>query len=793
MKETGAQTLVVLPEDIQIVPLADLPPQLREQVEGEDGDFAITRPLSRTPSKVIDRNAAALLKHFEKPTTIVDALLKYSRDVRLRPHEVLEEAYPFIESCLVSKLLVHPGADAGKIQPCFAAGDRIADYLVDSVVQALEDSEVYRVLLPSGAPAALKIGRLSALDRMEWMLESEERILKRLDGVAAPQLLASGKLEDQRRFLVMEWIGGVDAYQAVQRIREQSGTPLHRELLDLCVSILDAYAVLHQRAIIHSDVHPRNILVSEDGGIKLIDFGVARIDSAESPAVPRAGMGYFFEPEYAAMMRSRNRAVPSSIGGEQYGLAALLYFLLSGAHYLDFSIDKDEMLRQIAEDDPVPFKRRGLDVDANVESVLFRALAKEPSMRYRDTAEFAASFRSAAAGLASPAISSAPDPCDCLLDRVLDRLSRRGAALDYKGPASPTASLTYGAAGIGYALYRIACARDDARLFALADFWTEKASALASHENAFYCDEVQITPQIVGRVSPYHTSSGIAAVHAVLSAARGSRTEFEQRVSSYVELASDACDNLDLTLGRSSVVLGLTLMLEALGPPLPQPLVDHGTKILAGIWDQLDREPPIRDGKNITYLGIAHGWAGLIYTALRWTEVSGTPMPPGVPARLAELAALTEPAAHRGARWPVQVGARGMYMSGWCNGSAGYVHLWTLAHRLLGDASYLQLAERAGADAWESADGGHSLCCGFAGQAYSLLNLYRRTGERSWLDRARRLAQRAASLGNALLESGEPTLPFSLYKGDLGVAVLVAELEAPAGASMPFFEPDRLN
>jgi hypothetical protein len=84
------------------------------------------------------------------------------------------------------------------------------------------------------------------------------------------------------------------------------------------------------------------------------------------------------------------------------------------------------------------------------------------------------------------------------------------------------------------------------------------------------------------------------------------------------------------------------------------------------------------------------------------------------------------------------------YLPGWCNGSAGFVHLWTLAHQMLGKAAHGTLAEKAGFDAWESEGKIGNLCCGFAGQAYALLNLYKHTGDKEWLHRAQAQAQRAA-------------------------------------------------
>jgi serine/threonine-protein kinase len=122
-------------------------------------------------------------------------------------------------------------------------------------------------------------------------------------------------------------------------------------------------------------------------------------------------------------------------------------------------------------------------------------------------------------------------------------------------------------------------------------------------------------------------------------------------------------------------------------------------------------------------------------------------------------------------------------MSGWCNGAAGYVFLWTLAHRLFGDARWLELAELAAWQSWDEPRFTADLCCGTAGRAYALLNLYKHTGATEWLSRARQLATHAAA---AAVETSHRK--YALWKGELGVATLIADLEAPEHAAMPFFE-----
>jgi len=116
----------------------------------------------------------------------------------------------------------------------------------------------------------------------------------------------------------------------------------------------------------------------------------------------------------------------------------------------------------------------------------------------------------------------------------------------------------------------------------------------------------------------------------------------------------------------------------------------------------------------------------------------------------------------------------------WCT---GYVHLWTLAHRLLGDDKYLELANLAGEESASFEEGAADLCCGAAGQAYAFLNLYKHSGEMKWLHRAEHFANLAARRSMSHIER-----PDSLYKGELGVALLAHDLKAPDRSSMPLFE-----
>jgi serine/threonine-protein kinase len=107
---------------------------------------------------------------------------------------------------------------------------------------------------------------------------------------------------------------------------------------------------------------------------------------------------------------------------------------------------------------------------------------------------------------------------------------------------------------------------------------------------------------------------------------------------------------------------------------------------------------------------------------------------------------------------------------------------------MLGDERWLALAEQAAWDVYATPNRIAHLCCGLAGQAWALVDLYRHTGEPRWLTAATEMGTRAATA----LATPQPgmLIPGSLHKGDVGVAALAADLADPEAAAMPLFGSD---
>ncbi|MFN2135887.1 MAG: lanthionine synthetase LanC family protein [Candidatus Promineifilaceae bacterium] len=789
---------LVLPDDVALVPVMEYPEQTRAQFSYEPGDVAITRVRSRTPTKIIDADLASLLELFSSEKTVVEAVLYHSVRESVDPRELLNEAYPVILQMVAERLLVP--ARPKELDPAakLDLGERVDEFKVVRTIRSLLDSDLYQVRDEDGSLFALKLARPHESRSIAQALQHEAAVLQYLDAFLSPRFATQGLFNDQP-YLVSEWRPGIDASAAAAELRGQPNLSASRDLLKLAVSILTAYAELHEHGVLHGDVHPGNIIVDIDGSVSLIDFGLARIfDKNAGLQEPNpGGVAFFATPEYCRALLKQQRPPLATMQGEQYALAALIYHLFAGAHYLNFSLEEEVMWQQIAGDDPLPFDHHQAGSWPEVEKVVGKALSKQPEDRYVSTKEFAAALGNAAAGnwiddpprFDLPLINNGAG--EHLVEDVIKRLGWEIRVLEDGKIRAPTASVNYGAAGIAYFLYRAACTRDDPKLLALADVWATRAEQLAKDEDGFQNVEIEVMLETVHDISPLHSASGLHIIRFLLAQAVGDEMTQAAALTNFVNAAGKACDDLDLTLGISSVLLHSAYLYEL----LPQSnwaeqsgLYDLGQRSMEQIWRQLESYAPISRDAELTNLGIAHGWAGILFGTLQWCNITGAPLPATFRQRAEQLAAHYEYVG-RGIEMPWDLSfPMPSTMAGWCNGSAGHLFLWTALYRMLGDERYLTLAVRSGWNVWEAPRSTVNLCCGLAGRAYALLNLYRHTGDVHWLERAAELGRQAAVNSRRPQTGDFEGFENSLYKGDVGVAALLIDLEDPQHAAMPFFE-----
>ena len=254
----------------------------------------------------------------------------------------------------------------------------------------------------------LRPGFDSALDQVRF--RAERQILATLNHPHIARLLDGGVTEDGQPYLALELVDG----EPIDRYCDTRALPL-RDRIRLFLTVLEATQYAHRNLIVHRDLKPSNILVSADGCVKLLDFGIAKLLDpvavpGEAPAT-RSG-AVVMTPEYAAPEQVRGG--PVSTATDVYALGVLLYLLLTGRRpYEVRGLSPADCERVICEVEPLRpsmtcaiagdnddvadrARARGLSPErlakrlrGDLDAIVLLALRKEWNLRYGSTEQFA--------------------------------------------------------------------------------------------------------------------------------------------------------------------------------------------------------------------------------------------------------------------------------------------------------------------------------------------------------------------------------------------------------------------
>lgn len=233
----------------------------------------------------------------------------------------------------------------------------------------------------------------------------ERQILADLRHPNIAQFIDGGETEDGLPYITMEYVQGHDIAHWVTR----HDCDVKQRLL-LVIEVAEALDYAHRRGVIHRDIKPGNVLVSEDGHVKLLDFGIARlIDSVPGTTLTQAGIGPM-TPEYAAPEQFQGGEL--SAATDIYQLAVLMFRLLSGRFpYAANAANALAWARAVSSERPLDFAKLLRATDApmrpehclrslsppdlrRLNDICARALAKDPAERHSSMAALVADIRS---------------------------------------------------------------------------------------------------------------------------------------------------------------------------------------------------------------------------------------------------------------------------------------------------------------------------------------------------------------------------------------------------------------
>jgi eukaryotic-like serine/threonine-protein kinase len=179
---------------------------------------------------------------------------------------------------------------------------------------------------------------------------NERQILANLDHPNIARLIDGGMTDDDLPYFIMEYVDG----KPITEYCDQKQATI-RERLDIFITVCEAVQYAHRNLIVHRDIKPSNILVTEDGKVKLLDFGIAKMLSAgDSPEESTLTSATFpvMTPEYASPEQIKGG--PVTTASDVYSLGVLLYELLSGHRPYDIKTRTPvEIERTITSTHPV--------------------------------------------------------------------------------------------------------------------------------------------------------------------------------------------------------------------------------------------------------------------------------------------------------------------------------------------------------------------------------------------------------------------------------------------------------
>ena len=259
-------------------------------------------------------------------------------------------------------------------------GERLDQYELTDLLARSGMASIFKAKdTRSGQAVALKVPHMQFESDIAFYqrFEREEKIGQKLEHPNIVRVLQPE--HKSRMYLVMEYAEG-RSLRAIMSARKRLPVA---EALDILRQVCKALVYMHEHGIVHRDLKPENLLVTDDGHVKLLDFGIAMDEAARR--LTWAGLSATIgTPDYMSPEQVRGRRGDART--DVYALGTLLYEMVTGE--LPYTgANAHAVMRAKMDEDPRPPHEILPDIDPNIEEIILRAIERSPRERYASAAE----------------------------------------------------------------------------------------------------------------------------------------------------------------------------------------------------------------------------------------------------------------------------------------------------------------------------------------------------------------------------------------------------------------------
>ena len=227
-------------------------------------------------------------------------------------------------------------------------------------------------------PVAVKVLKNEFVNDTEF-LERFNKEAQAAAAISSPNIVNVYDVghDGDTHYIVMEYVEG----QTLKEYIDHNGMLSWQETVEYATQICSALDKAHKNNIIHRDIKPQNIILTNDGVLKVTDFGIARASSNETLNMGESTMGsvHYFSPEQA-------RGGFTDAKSDIYSLGVVMYELVTGV--LPFTGDTPIAIAiKHMQQKPISPKEYNISVPLAVENIILKAMSKEQRLRYQSAAE----------------------------------------------------------------------------------------------------------------------------------------------------------------------------------------------------------------------------------------------------------------------------------------------------------------------------------------------------------------------------------------------------------------------